>query len=155
MTRTGAAKSVDITHALGRLRKALAFHELARLALDHIDRVRDPDVVAATAVLSAIAYADALTAAYGGRVNQKDHATAVRLVRDTLGKAFPDGQERRLVRLLGRKDEVQYGARPGRSDDARQIVENLDGFGRWAQDMLAERSVRVSAVEDDHTTRGS
>jgi len=34
-------------------------------------------------------------------------------------------------------------------------VDNLDGFGRWAQDMLAERSVTVSVAQDDHTTRGS
>jgi hypothetical protein len=101
-------------------------------------------VVASNAILSAIAYTDALTAAYGGRVNQQDHAAAVKLLRDTLGKSLPDAQERRLARLLGRKDEVQYGARQGRMDDASQVVDHLNQFGGWTKDMLAARSVVIA-----------
>jgi len=143
MTRTGTSKQVDSIFAIGRLRKAVAFHEVARLALEHIDRVGDPDPVASNAILAAIAYTDALTAAYGGRANQKDHASAVKLLRDTLGKALPDAQERRLSRLLARKDEVQYGSRAGRNPEAELIRESLDEYGIWARTMLAARSVSM------------
>ena len=87
---------------------------------------RDP--VSSNAILAAIAYTDALTAAYQGRVNQRDHTAAVKLLRDALGKALPDAQERRLARLLGRKDEVHYGSRQGRGGDAEQILAALDEF---------------------------
>lgn len=65
MTRTREGKSADRHFAAGRFRKAVAFHRLARLAADSPDVVRDSDVITANAVLAAIAYADALTAAYG------------------------------------------------------------------------------------------
>jgi hypothetical protein len=61
-------------------------------------------------------------------VNREDHIAAVKLLRYSLGKALPDGQERRLARLLGRKDEVTYGSRPGRADDAEQMIVQLDEY---------------------------
>ncbi len=149
MTRTGISKAVDPAHAFGRLRKAEAFHKASRLISDNIATVRDADVVTANAVLAAIAYTDALTATYGGRVNQKDHAAAVKLLRGVLGKALPDAQERRLARLLGRKDETAYGASIGRTEEAWQTVENLDQFGSWAKSMLAERKVVIVIGDDD------
>jgi hypothetical protein len=48
MTRTGNAKRVDSAYAFGRLRKAMAFHEVARLALENMSRVGDPDAVNGT-----------------------------------------------------------------------------------------------------------
>lgn len=141
MTRTGASKRVDAGHAAGRLRKAEAYHEVARLAAEHIGRIGHPDPVVSNAVLAAIGYTDALTAALGGRVNQKDHAAAAKLLRDTLGKALPDAQERRLARLLGRKDDAQYGARPGRSEEAGQVVGDLDAFAAWALGLLRDKGL--------------
>jgi hypothetical protein len=72
----------------------------------------------------------------------------VRLLRDVLGKALPTAQERRLDRLLGHKDEVQYGVRVGRSDDAEQTVEALEAFGSWARALLAARSVSIAAANE-------
>jgi hypothetical protein len=144
MTRKGPSRPVDATFAFGRLRKALAYHEVARLAFAYLDRVRDADAVASNAVLAAIAYTDAITAACGGRVNQKDHIASVSLLRDTLGKALPEAQERRLIRLLGRKDEIQYGARTGRMEDASQVITNLDEFSEWAKTVLLSRGVSVT-----------
>jgi len=126
----------------------LAFHEVTQLALDHLDRVRDPDAVSSNAILAVIAYTDALTAAYHGRVNHKDHAAAVKLLRDALGKALPDAQERQLARLLGRKDEAQYGARQRRAEDAGQTIAALNEFAAWARVKLAERSVVVSFPDE-------
>lgn len=152
MTRAGVSKSVDAAHAFGRLLKARAFHEAALLALEHAERLRDPAPVAANAILAAVAYADAVTAAYGGRVNQKDHAAAPRLLRDVLGKNLPDQQERRLVRLLGRKDEIQYGARLTRNEEAEQLLAHLKEFGAWAEVMLA--ALAISAGVPPHESVG-
>jgi hypothetical protein len=149
MTRTGNAKRVDGAYAFGRLRKAMAFHEVARLALENMSRVGDPDAVTSNVILAAIAYTDAITAAYGGMVNQTDHRAATKLLRDTLGKALPDAQERRFARLLGRKDEVSYGARPGRDDDASQTVEQLGEFATWARATLAARGVSIVQADRD------
>ncbi len=149
MTRTGISKAVDPAHAFGRFRKAEAFHKASRLISDNIATVRDADVVTANAVLAAIAYTDALTATYGGRVNQKDHAAAVKLLRGVLEKALPDAQERRLALLLGRKDETAYGASIGRTEEAWQTVESLDQFGSWAKSMLAARKVVIAIRDDD------
>jgi hypothetical protein len=147
MTRTGATKQVDASHAFGRLTKAKAFHQVAKLALAHAGQLRDSAPVAANAILAAIAYADAVAAAYGGRINQKDHAAGPKLLRAVLGKALPDSQENRLARLLGRKDEMQYGARLGRSQDAEQIVAQLDDFAAWAETMLAALAISTATGE--------
>lgn len=143
MTRTGSSRQVGPDYAPGRLKKAIAFHEAARIILEKSGQLLDPDTVSSNATLAIIAYADALTAAYAGRVNQKDHSAVAKLLRDALGKALPDAQERRLIKLIGRKDEFQYGAFMGKSDDARQILQSLDEFAAWAVDMLKAKSISV------------
>ena len=151
MTKTGNSKPVPSGYAVGRLRKAAGFHAIAHIGLELMADVGDPDVIVSNVSLAAIAYTDALTAEYGGRVNQKDHATIVKLLRDTLGKALPDAQERRLSRLLEHKDEIQYGARVGRSDDAARMVAQLDDFATWAKGLLAARGVKLVAPDQDAT----
>jgi hypothetical protein len=113
---------------MGRRRKAASFHELALLGMENLDRLDDPDAVLSNTALAAIAYADALTALIGGVVNQKDHASAANLLRDTLGAALPPAEERRFDKLIGRKTDVQYGARLGRAEEARQSLAVLDEF---------------------------
>jgi putative NADH-flavin reductase len=144
MTRTGSAKRVDAGYAMGRLRKAVAFQEAAVVLAEQLDRILDADVIHTNVILALIAYSDAITAAYSGQANQKDHMAVVKLLRDTLGKALPDAQERRLTRLLGRKDEMSYGARIGRSDDIQQAIEHLDAFATWAREKLTERGITLT-----------
>jgi hypothetical protein len=72
MTRSGNVKRVDGAYAFGRLRKAMAFHEVSRLALENMSRVGDPDAITSNVILAVIAYTDGITAAYGGMVNQTD-----------------------------------------------------------------------------------
>jgi hypothetical protein len=127
------------------LRKALAFRAAARLALGDLSDIGDPDVATANAVLSAIAYTDALTATSIQMVNQQDHAAAVKLLRAALGKALPASQERRLSRLLGRKDEASYGARAGQRSDAVHLLAELEEFAVWAGGMLAAAGVKITA----------
>ena len=82
-------------------------------------------------------------------MNQKDHAAATKLLRDILGKALPDAQERRLISLLGRKDEVSYGSRIGRPDAVGQTIEQLDAFAAWARAALVARNVSIELPDQD------
>lgn len=151
MTRTGSSKPVPSGHAIGRLRKAKGFDEMAHLGMEFVADIGDPDVIMANVILAAIAYADALTAEYSGQVNQKDHGSIVKLLRDVLGKELPDAQERRLSRLLERKDEMHYGARLGRSDEAARMVAQLDEFANWAKGQLAARGITLAGPDLDAT----
>jgi hypothetical protein len=81
--------------------------------------------------LAAIACADALTAKYGGVMNQKNHAAIAKLLRATLGKQLPAAQAARLSRLLARKDEAQYGASAVRRADAARLLDDLNKFAEW------------------------
>ncbi len=63
MTRTGSTKTVSKEHWRGRLAKARGFLKLARNGMDMHEPGDDPDEYCTAMVKSAIAYADALTAA--------------------------------------------------------------------------------------------
>jgi len=74
--RKNARTGVDRLEANGRLRKAKAFHRIAREALVLLEREgldRAPALNNAT--LAAIAYVDAVTITADGSLNQRDHAT--------------------------------------------------------------------------------
>lgn len=136
MTRAGPRRRVDAVFWQGRLRAATEFRAAAREALLLAQPGQSGTPIASQAILAAIAYADALTAKSAQVINQQDHAAAPRLLREVLGNRLTDAQERRLRRLLGRKDELQYGARAVTLDEARQMLEELDGFALWAEDLL-------------------
>lgn len=87
-------------------------------------------------VTAVIAYADAITAKLKGVVNKQDHQAASRLLRKALGNALPDKQEKFFRRLLGRKDEVNYGARSTTRGEAERLLAELDEFGAWAEGVL-------------------
>lgn len=84
-------------------------------------------------VNAAIAFADALTATYAREVNQQDHAAAVRTLRNALGNRFVAAQETNLRRILGEKDDVQYGARSRSKVDAEALLSRLEEFASWAE----------------------
>ena len=69
-------------------------------------------------------------------MNTRDHASAPRLLREVLGNALPDRQEKFYRRLLGRKDEVNYGARSTSLDEARRLLAELDEYFEWAEATL-------------------
>lgn len=87
-------------------------------------------------VSAAIGYADAITARLKGVVNKQDHQAAARLLREALGNTLPDRQETFYRRLLGRKDEVNYGARSTTLDEAQRLLESLDDFAAWAEGVV-------------------
>ena len=88
-------------------------------------------------VNAAIAYADAITAARMGRVNQQDHDGIHTLLHDALGERLPQTQASRLRRILNTKDAAQYGARLMRKDEALRLLDEANEFARWAEAELA------------------
>ncbi|ANY79508.1 hypothetical protein BB934_15810 [Microvirga ossetica] len=133
MTRKGASKPITASFGEGRLRLARAYLKAARTEAT-VAEVGDPgNPVMSQIVNAAIAFTDALTARYSGRTNQQDHAAAVKALRDALGNRFPSAQETRLRRILGEKNEVQYGARLKTKAEADHFLTQLEEFAAWAE----------------------
>lgn len=137
MTRKGRSKPVDQGHHSSRLQLARAYLRQADDGLELLDAGQPANPVVSHVVLAAIAYSDAATARFIGRVNQTDHAALPRLLRDALGNQLPEAEMRRLRRILQQKDEAQYGARLKTRDEARQILADLHLFAQWVEDLLA------------------
>jgi hypothetical protein len=136
MTRTGPSKKVAAGYGAGRLENARAYLQAARDAITLAHATSNTNPVMSQIVNAAIAYADALTARRQSIINQRDHRAAVKLLRDTLGREFPDSQEKRLRRIVEHKDEVQYGATRGRMADARKMLDDLEKFAEWAEEIF-------------------
>lgn len=132
MTGKGPRKSVDGGHAAARLLQAREFHESAR-NLVTLAQSSSYNPAVTLMVTAAIAYSDAITAKAIGAVNQQDHQGAPHLLREVLGNRLPDRQEKFFRKLLGRKDEVNYGARSTALDEARRLLAELDEFAAWAE----------------------
>ncbi|MBK1670591.1 hypothetical protein CKO28_21455 [Rhodovibrio sodomensis] len=102
----------------------------------------DPDdggnAIVSNVVTAAIAYADAITAKRIGLINQQDHRGIVKLLRQALGNALPREQEKRLGHLIANKDAAQYGARIISQDEANRLVDDLQRFAEWAEEVLQE-----------------
>lgn len=137
MTRTGPAKTVISADGDLRLKKARAYHKSAYQIFEQLSEGELADPAVSNMVLAAIGYADALTARIGGAINRKNHAAVGKLLREKLGKQFPNEQEMRLARLLSRKDEAQYGAAPIRRTDAENLLKDLNKFAAWAESKLS------------------
>jgi len=135
MTNQGPRKAVDATHDAARRLQAREFHESAR-SLVTLGQNRSYNGAISLMVAAAIAYADAVTAQARGVVNKQDHQAAPRLLREVLGRRLPDKQEKFFRKLLGRKDEVNYGARSATLDEAERLMAELDDFAVWAEGVL-------------------
>jgi hypothetical protein len=135
MTGQGPRKSVNGDHWSGRLTQAREFRESAR-ALVTLEDSRTYNPAITLMVSCVIAYADAITARRKGVVNTQDHAAAPRLLREVLGSTLPDRQEKFYRRLIGRKDEVNYGARSTSLYEAGRLLSELDDFADWAEGIL-------------------
>jgi hypothetical protein len=118
------------------LAQARSFLEAAQQIATLAEPGQNGNPIVSHVVMSAIAYADALTGKRAGVVNQQDHAAAPVLLRDVLRDALPNEQERRFRRILAEKDAVQYGARWGQLDHARRLLADLEAFARWAEDQF-------------------
>jgi hypothetical protein len=133
MTRKGPSKTADKAFGDGRLQMAKAFLKAAQNETELADEGDVGNPIISQIVNAAIAYTDALTAKFAGRVNQQDHSATVKVLRAALGKRFPDEQERRLARILSEKDAAQYSARVKRKSEAVRLLADLEKFAAWAE----------------------
>lgn len=138
MTRSTRGKTAGEADSAGRLVIARAYLTAARDGAAALSDGAVANPAVSNVVLAAIAFADALTAKRGGRINHKDHAAAPALLRAALGKAFPREQELRLARLIGVKSAAQYGARSLRKADAERMLADLEKFADWAEKSLLQ-----------------
>ena len=136
MTGKGPRKKVDAHYWQGRLRAAQAYLQAAQQALSLAEPGQNASPSVSQIVLAAIAYGDSLTAKRALVINQQDHASAPRLLRDVLRNTLPEAQERRFRRILSFKDGAQYGARMASVDEATRLLDELERFARWAEDLL-------------------
>ncbi len=139
MTRTGPSKPADESDSGGRLRQARSYMQAAEdlLALAEDDTNANP--IISSIVLSAIAYADAVTAKLIGQINKQDHGALLALLRASLGKKLEPSQLTPLRRILADKDAAQYGARSKRKGEAEKLLADLRKFAQWAESELAGR----------------
>lgn len=135
MTNQGPRRVAADGEWSGRLGQAREFHESAR-SLVTLAHSKSYNPAITLMVTAAIGYADAITAKHRGVVNKQDHQAAPRLLREVLGNSLPDKQERFFRRILGRKDEVNYGARSATLAEAQRLLEELDEYGAWAEGVL-------------------
>ena len=136
MTRRSPRKQVDALYWQARLRAADEFLGAAQQALVLAEPGRNCNPIVSQIALAAIAYGDSLTAKRAQVINQQDHAVAPRLLRDVLRNNLPEAQERRYRRILGYKDEVQYGTKAVSKELASKLLEDLEEFARWAREFL-------------------
>lgn len=136
MTRRSPRKKVDADFWQGRLRAGRDFLLAARNATTLAEPGSSGNPAISLMVSAAIAYADTLTAKKAQVVNQQDHAAAPALLRDVLKNTLPVAQETRYRRLLGYKDQVQYGVRAATLGQASKLLADLEDFAAWAEQNL-------------------
>jgi microcystin degradation protein MlrC len=136
VTRRSPRKTVDAEFWQGRLRAGRDFLLAARNTTALVEPGNSSNPAISLTVSAAIAYADALTAKKAQVVNQQDHAAAPALLRDVLKNTLPVAQETRYRRILGYKDQVQYGIRASTQDQARKLLADLEDFAAWAEQVL-------------------
>ena len=137
MTRTSSPKIVPDDFWRGQLTNAVSFHTAARTLLDLHEAGQNTNPIIVQVVDAAIAYADAVTARYGNRVNQQDHQALGSLLRAVLGNRLPAPQLTNLRTILSERDAASYGIRVGTYDQALRLFERLEAFAAWAQAELA------------------
>jgi len=135
MTNQGPRKPVRDGHSAARLLQAREFHESAQ-SLVTLGQNFSYNGAITLMVAAAIAYVDAVTANAKGVVNQQDHQNAARLLREAVGTRLPAKQEKFFRKLIGRKDEVNYGARSTSLEEAQRLLIELDEFAQWAEGIL-------------------
>ena len=118
------------------LKRGEEFLDGAREMLELSEGARRAKVVASSAIRAAVAFGDALTSAKLGVTNTQDHNRLPKLVAEAAGKSADDAQISRLVRILSRKDQADYGARAWRRDEAEKLITDVERFATWVRGIL-------------------
>ena len=122
----------------GRRDAGRAHLKAARNALAVADEGDDGRLIVQGAILSAIAYGDALTIKVAGIRNGADHQRLPDTLRHAMGNRVPKAELTRLRRLLARKDDSAYGHRALTLAEARTSVESAGAFAAWAETELVQ-----------------
>jgi hypothetical protein len=118
---------------MGRRDAGRAHLKTTRDALIVVDARDDTRLIVQGAILSAIAYGDAVTIKVAGIKNGQDHLRLPDTVRQALGNRASQQELTRLQRLLKRKDDSAYGHRALTLDEARTAVAQAEAFALWAE----------------------
>lgn len=139
MVRLGQTRQQDRSestkyHAVGR-----ALYRTAR-DLDTIGEPKYGNGLAIIAIHAAIAYTDALSVAYREiRSTDGDHRRAVDVLQHALGRRAQPEQIRRLRSILDAKTHASYSGSWYSLEDARRILNDLEAFVKWAEELLLNR----------------
>lgn len=141
MVRRGRRKGLDSSLAARYNRVARA---LCRSASDLCEVAEDGDLygnaIAIVAIHSAIAHSDALCVAYGGfKSTDGEHGRPAEALQEALGARVDTRQLRTLEAILREKDSVSYQGIYYTVSDARNVVQRLEAFARWAEEMYDRR----------------
>jgi hypothetical protein len=136
VSRAGRTQPCSETEARVRLRHARSFVEVAALVADEGDDIEYASVAASLCVLAGIAASDAACClALGRRARGQDHREAATLVE----QVEPGGAEaaNSLKRLLGFKDEAQYGLADVSGADLRAALRQARSLVDFAETILS------------------
>jgi hypothetical protein len=136
VSRAGRTQPCSEAEARVRLRHARSFAEVAALVADEGDDIEHASVAASLCVLAGIAASDAACClALGRRARGQDHREAATLVE----QVEPGGAEaaNSLKRLLGLKDEAQYGLVDVSGADLRAALRQARSLVDFAETILS------------------
>jgi hypothetical protein len=128
--------------------QATKYHRVARAlrqsAADLAGLAEEGDsygnALAIIAIHSAIAYADALSIAYGGfKSAEGEHERTADALREALGARAEAEPLRALLGIVKKKDTVSYQGIYYTVGEARVLVEKLNGFAEWAERLYEQR----------------
>lgn len=141
MVRRGRRKTLDRHQATKYIRVARALRKsLADLETIAENGDRYGNAMGIVAVHSAIAYADALSIAYGGfKSAEGDHERSVDALKAALGARMDPDKAQQLLAIVKKKDSVSYQGEYYSVADARALVQRLEDSAAWAEDMYDRR----------------
>lgn len=136
VTRGTWRRVSDRSKWAGRRDAARDFLKAAKTLRDIADRGDDARLVVQGAILSVIAYGDALTIKVAGIKNTEDHQQLAATLRHALGNRLPATEATRIKRLLSEKDDTAYGHRRVSMAEARSAIDKAESFANWAEQEL-------------------
>jgi hypothetical protein len=139
MVRRGRRKALDRADAPRYMTVARALRKSAA-DIEVIAEDRHGNALAIIAVHAAIAYADALCAAYGGfKSTEGEHERTVDALKEALGTRMDSGQARRLLGIVKEKDSASYQGVFYTMAEARRLLRKLEVFADWAEGLYEKR----------------
>ena len=133
MVKGSTIKSIDRSAGKIYFEKAREFYESMLWSFER----GQWNTVGLTAVHCAISISDALLAHFGGvRNTSQDHQIAGRLLKDYIKDKAIQEQEKHYIRIISKKNLVEYEGRVFVKKDAEDIKIQTERFYSWARQKL-------------------